>query len=123
MAVRQASPTQAYSLDNPELFQEESSKKINRLGPADGQITRPYPQGKAREGPFGDRKVPKCVRGKEGGAGGVPRSCAAAGEGAACPLSLDMDVRKSPHASYGRWEFPEVTPKPGDPNPICSSRV
>lgn len=47
---RQAGPAQAPSLDNPGLFQEESRKKINRLGPADGQITCPYPQGEGREG-------------------------------------------------------------------------
>lgn len=57
LSDRQASPAQAPSLDNPELFREEDHKKINRW--ADNLALSPR---RRERGLTGDRKVPECVR-------------------------------------------------------------
>lgn len=106
------------SLDNSELFQEKSPKKINRLVAdrwtdnlclSEESHSEREPSG---DRVLGDRKVPKCVRRTVGGAGGGPGGCGASWEGTAHrpgPVTVTL-------MGEGGGGCPGVTPNPGTPN-------
>lgn len=95
------------SLDNPELFQEESPKKINRPGPADGQITCASPR-KGERGPSGtgSSETGRCQSASPVGAAAPP------GEGHLITLALPLPGGQAQVPvilmGNGHWEFLQI---------------
>lgn len=105
-------PACSSSLDNPELFQEDSPKKINRPMASRWTDNLAYPKERQErslreQGPL--RQEGAKMRQRETGRGGR-RSGAGAGASHHCPATPWVAGRcPCDSDGKGRWEYPEAT--------------